>query len=122
MNKGVKCTNAKLIGGGGDSIKIGKLSYKPTDVIGKGGFGKVYRGLYSSKRPVAIKRLYRIYDERQFAIQQQEVDLMKAAGDHPNILGYIHKEMNADFLYKQYIIFNSYRQRLLDNGVYNIGT
>jgi len=87
-----------LTAGTDNSIKIGKLSYHPTDQIGIGGFGTVYKGIYSSKRPVAIKLLQRTYDKDQFAIQQREVELMKAAGDHPNILGYIHHEMNRDNL------------------------
>jgi len=78
-------------------IKIGELSYHPKDVIGRGGFANVYSGRYSS-RPVAIKRLERIYDKDMSAIQQREVEHMKTVGNHPNVLGCIHAEMNAEFL------------------------
>ena len=88
-----------LIAGTDNSRKIGKLSYQPTEVIGKGGFGIVFRGFYSLKRPVTIKRLDRIHVKDQFAIsKKREIELMKAAGYHPNILGFIHHYMNADYL------------------------
>jgi len=76
------------------SIKVGELSYNPEDVIGRGGSANVYSGRYSL-RPVAIKRLERLYDKDKFAIQQREIELMKTVGDHPNVLRCIHTEMNA---------------------------
>ncbi len=81
-----------------NSIKIVELSYNPKDIIGRGGFANVYRGLHHSSRPVAIKRVQRNYGEDESAIMQREVDLMKKAGGHSNIVECIHTEMNAEFL------------------------
>jgi len=78
-------------------IQIGELSYDPKDLIGRGGFANFYSGRYSS-RPVAIKRLERIYDKERSAIQNREVENMKTVGNHPNILGCIHTVMNPEFL------------------------
>lgn len=75
----------------------GELSYNRKDTIGEGRFGTVFRGLYSS-RPVAIKRMVRKYLEDESAAQLREVELMKKANNHPNILCVIHTEMNDDFL------------------------
>ena len=80
---------------------VGELSYNRNDIIGKGGSGCiVYKGVYStqlSTQPVAIKRIQRTYDDDEYVIRR-EVELMQKAKDHPNILSYIHTEMNDDFL------------------------
>jgi len=38
------------------------------------------------------------YGQDESAIQLREVELMKTAKDHPNILRVIHTEMDNDFL------------------------
>ncbi len=85
------------------TVIVGKLSYNRNGIIGKGSDGNVvHRGLYLSK-PVAIKRMVRVYGKNKYGedesdVQLREVELMKEADDHPNILGYIHEEINADYL------------------------
>jgi len=84
---------------------IGNLRYDPKKVIGRGNFGVVFRGNYhrvdnisgSGKLEVAVKRILssNVDDEESFL---REVDLMKAAKDHPNILRYICTESNDDFM------------------------
>ena len=79
------------------TANVGELSYNRIDIIGEGSYSTVFSGFYSSK-PVAIKRMLRKYDKDDFAVQLREVELMKKAGDHPNILCVIRTEMNDDFL------------------------
>jgi len=80
---------------------VGLLRYDPKDIIGQGGFSLVFKGFHSLK-PVAVKRVQKIYnkesnDDESSAIKK-EVEVMKAAGKHSNILHYIGTEINEDFL------------------------
>ena len=88
-------------------ITVGKLSYDPNKVLGRGSFGTVFSGFHvyldkSLFRPakstqVAVKRVEKsIVNEPLF---RKEEELMKKANNHPNILKYIHTEINAEFLY-----------------------
>jgi len=77
---------------------VGELSYDGSYSIGKSDSGNyVFRGLYSL-RPVAIKRMQKKIGKDESAAQLREVELMKKADNHPNILRIIHTEMNDDFL------------------------
>lgn len=76
---------------------VGKLNYDPKNVIGRGGFSTVFSGFHSS-RPVAIKRLLRYHDKEKSDDQEREVEVMKKASGHQNILCFIHIEKNVDFL------------------------
>ena len=84
--------------------RVGNLSYDSKKIIGRGNFGVVYRGnyhvVYNKSRigisEVAVKRILSSdVDENTFL---EEVDLMIAAKDHPNILRYVCTERNDDFL------------------------
>ena len=85
--------------------RVGKLEFKQEDVLGKGSISTfVYRGFFfgpksSKSKPtlVAIKRIVNDLLDKSTNIQQ-EVELMKTAGNHPNILRIIHTEMDNDFL------------------------
>jgi len=48
--------------------------------------------------PVAVKRLQRAYVDGDESVVNQEVALMKTAGDHLNILSCVHTEIDANFL------------------------
>ncbi len=85
------------------TVTVGKLSYDPKNILGRGNFGTVFSGFYmiSSRgsewsTPVAVKRVDR--DQVDESVFQQEENLMKKAASHPNILSYIHSEMNTEFL------------------------
>lgn len=85
-----------------NKTEVGKLSYDPkSSMLGKGSFGTVFSGFYqvSNKKstPVAIKRLER-GSLSESAIRKEEELLKRASSNHPNILRYIHTEMNAEFL------------------------
>ncbi len=82
---------------------VGALSFdsKP---IGKGKYGTVYKGFYRScnvldeagqLKPVAVKRLEKSIDDSTI---EQEVKNMQMAGDHPNIVSFIHSEMNDEYV------------------------
>lgn len=81
--------------------KVGEsLEFNQEDILGKGSSSSfVFRGnfvgskaLESKPTLVAIKRIVISTDIRQ------EVELMKTAGSHPNILRIIHTEITDDFL------------------------
>ena len=80
--------------------RVGKLEFNQEDILGTGSFSTlVFSGFLwvskcSESKPtlVAIKRIVKNL------LDQQEVELMKTAGNHSNILQIIHTEMNDDFL------------------------
>ncbi len=83
------------------AITIGKLIFEKR--IGTGSFGTVFSGFHSdSRQPVAVKKVYRQHDvnESNRLLRQMETEVMEKASGHPNILGYICTEKDADFLYK----------------------
>jgi len=86
-----------------ETKKVGKLSYDPKTVIGRGGFGTVFKGFHHDSshqddiiESVAVKRLL-LTDVEENTIQR-EVELMKSINVHPNIIRYICTETNDDFL------------------------
>jgi len=77
------------------TARVGHLSYDPKSIIGRGSYGTtVFKGIHLG--PVAVKRILR--NEVNDSAIQIEVELMKKAIDHPNILRYYCTEMNDDFL------------------------
>ena len=84
---------------------VGKLNLE--EQIGSGSFGTtVYRGIHSySSQPIAVKKV--VYRQQSFhvnesneLVQRMEIEVLEKARGHPNILGYICTEIDADFLYK----------------------
>lgn len=84
------------------TTEVGKLSFDQGKVLGQGSFGTlVFNGFLSessNSMPVAVKRVVKRRDDVNIDGMQSEVKLMEKAGDHPNILRYIHTEMNSDYL------------------------
>ena len=86
------------------TITVGKLNYDPKHILGRGSFGTVFGGFHvyvESSRDaksikVAVKRIER--GRGNDSVIQREMDIMKKASNHPNILHYIHSEMNAEFM------------------------
>lgn len=84
---------------------MGKLIFSLENVIGRGSFGTVHSGFITTiydgnkkKLAVAIKKVLRMnYDDNDSSIQQ-EVMLLQAAKDHPNILRYILTESDEAFV------------------------
>jgi len=81
-------------------IRVGNLSFNPEKDIGEGFFGTVYEGTFHTgedDKPVAVKRILKRRGVDESALLR-EVELMKIAEGHPNILHVIDTEKNYDFL------------------------
>nr|XP_039334034.1 LOW QUALITY PROTEIN: serine/threonine-protein kinase/endoribonuclease IRE2 [Saimiri boliviensis boliviensis] len=74
---------------------VGKISFNPKDVLGRGAGGTfVFRGQFEG-RAVAVKRLLR----ECFALVQREVQLLQESDRHPNVLRYFCTEQGPQFHY-----------------------
>ena len=75
----------------------GELDYNDSEMLGHGSHGIVFRGTFGPDRmPVAVKRI-QLAQLKNDSVQK-EVELMKKAMHHPNILHFIHTETIKDFL------------------------
>ena len=76
----------------------GELNYNVNEMLGKGSCGTVvFRGTFGPDRmPVAVKRI-QLAQLKNDSVQK-EVELMKKAMHHPNILHFIHTETIQYFL------------------------
>ncbi len=76
-------------------IKIGKLTYDPKQVLGHGCAGTfVYKGTFEN-RPVAVKRLL----PECYTLADREVELLRDADQHANVLRYFCTESDSQFRY-----------------------
>lgn len=77
------------------TVKIGKISYDPSYKLGHGCSGTfVYKGTFEN-RPVAVKRLL----PECYTLADREVDLLRDADQHPNVLRYFCTEADSQFRY-----------------------
>ncbi|KAM9725454.1 serine/threonine-protein kinase/endoribonuclease IRE2 isoform 2-T2 [Dama dama] len=74
---------------------VGKISFNPKDVLGRGASGTfVFRGQFEG-RAVAVKRLLR----ECFSLVRREVQLLQESDRHPNVLRYFCTERGPQFHY-----------------------
>ncbi|XP_070424404.1 serine/threonine-protein kinase/endoribonuclease IRE2 isoform X2 [Equus przewalskii] len=74
---------------------VGKISFNPRDVLGRGAGGTfVFRGQFEG-RAVAVKRLLR----ECFSLVRREVQLLQESDRHPNVLRYFCTERGPQFHY-----------------------
>ncbi|XP_030881210.1 serine/threonine-protein kinase/endoribonuclease IRE2 isoform X2 [Leptonychotes weddellii] len=74
---------------------VGKISFNPKDVLGRGAGGTfVFRGQLEG-RAVAVKRLLR----ECFGLVRREVQLLQESDRHPNVLRYFCTEQAPQFHY-----------------------
>ncbi|XP_019505339.1 PREDICTED: serine/threonine-protein kinase/endoribonuclease IRE2 isoform X1 [Hipposideros armiger] len=74
---------------------VGKISFNPKDVLGRGASGTfVFRGQFEG-RAVAVKRLLR----ECFSLVRREVELLQESDRHPNVLRYFCTERGPQFHY-----------------------
>lgn len=79
----------------GQPTVVGKISFNPKDVLGRGAGGTfVFRGEFEG-RAVAVKRLLR----ECFSLVQREVQLLQESDRHPNVLRYFCTERGPQFHY-----------------------
>ena len=76
-------------------IKIGKICYDPKQVLGHGCAGtSVYKGTFENRK-VAVKRLL----PECYTLADREVELLRDADQHPNVLRYFCTESDSQFRY-----------------------
>ncbi|XP_068087142.1 serine/threonine-protein kinase/endoribonuclease IRE1 [Anabrus simplex] len=81
------------IGGGG--IRVGKITFRPDEILGKGCEGTfVYKGVFDN-RAVAVKRIL----PECFTFADREVDLLRESDEHPNVVRYFCTEQDKQFRY-----------------------
>ncbi|XP_029077935.1 serine/threonine-protein kinase/endoribonuclease IRE2 isoform X2 [Monodon monoceros] len=74
---------------------VGKISFNPKDVLGRGAGGTfVFRGQFEG-RAVAVKRLLR----ECFGLVRREVQMLQESDRHPNVLRYFCTERGPQFHY-----------------------
>ena len=75
-----------------------KLSFNRKLLLGRGSYGIVYQGVFEDN-PVAIKRILRNDMDDDELLIYQEIEILRKANGHINIIRLICTEMNNDFLY-----------------------
>ncbi|CAJ0606189.1 unnamed protein product [Cylicocyclus nassatus] len=76
-------------------MKIGKLQYNPTEILGRGCEGTVvYRGKFDG-RDVAVKRVVSEF----VRLVDREADLLRESDTHPNVIRYFCMESDSQFRY-----------------------
>lgn len=66
-------------------LQLATDNFSENNIIGQGGFGKVYRGILSDNMKVAVKRLADYYSPGGEAAFQREIQLISVAV-HKNLL------------------------------------
>ncbi|KAF7492185.2 Syntaxin-18 [Sarcoptes scabiei] len=77
------------------SIKIGKITFNPNEMLGRGCAGTcVYKGLFEDKQSVAVKRIV----SDCFKLANREIELLRKL-QHPNLIRYFATETDGQFSY-----------------------
>lgn len=81
--------------GNTEEVRVGKISFTPTDVLGHGTAGTfVFRGNFDG-RQVAVKRIL----PECFEVAEREVQLLRESDTHPNVIRYFCTERDRLFTY-----------------------
>ncbi|XP_018329756.1 serine/threonine-protein kinase/endoribonuclease IRE1 isoform X2 [Agrilus planipennis] len=76
-------------------VQVGKITFHPEELLGKGCEGTfVYKGEFD-KRPVAVKRIL----PECFTFADREVTLLRESDAHPNVVRYFCTEQDRMFRY-----------------------
>ncbi|CAL8330900.1 unnamed protein product [Lota lota] len=79
----------------GDEVNVGKITFKPSEVLGHGTAGTfVFRGHFDG-RHVAVKRIL----PECFEVAEREVQLLRESDTHPNVIRYFCTERDRLFTY-----------------------
>lgn len=83
----------KYLSGTNGIVTVGKISFDPTSILGKGCEGTfVYRGKFEN-RDIAVKRIL----PECFEFADREVDLLKESDQHSNVIRYFCMEDDGQF-------------------------
>lgn len=95
LNIGGKGSYQELIELGDGIVQVGKISFDPSKVLGKGCEGTfVFKGTFE-KRNVAVKRLL----PECFTLADREVALLRESDAHENVVRYFCTEQDRQFRY-----------------------
>uniref|UniRef100_A0A6Q2X0L7 Serine/threonine-protein kinase/endoribonuclease IRE1 n=1 Tax=Esox lucius TaxID=8010 RepID=A0A6Q2X0L7_ESOLU len=76
-------------------VRVGKITFRPRNVLGHGAEGTiVYKGQFDN-RAVAVKRIL----PECFSFADREVDLLRESDEHPNVIRYFCTERDRQFQY-----------------------
>lgn len=85
--------------------KVGEtVTFYREDIIGNGGYGCVYRGIFEPREPsvreipVAIKRIQTGPFDNNLAHVRREMELLLKVREAPNVVHLFFYEMRTDFL------------------------
>ncbi|KAG7276840.1 hypothetical protein CRUP_008790, partial [Coryphaenoides rupestris] len=79
----------------GDEVSVGKITFRPSEVLGHGTAGTfVFRGHFDG-RQVAVKRIL----PECFEVAEREVQLLRESDTHPNVIRYFCTERDRLFTY-----------------------
>ncbi|XP_057370244.1 uncharacterized protein LOC130691331 isoform X2 [Daphnia carinata] len=78
------------------AVNVGGIQFDRNDLLGRGGYGSVYRGKYKGKS-IAVKRIMKEKDGRD-PIAGNELKFLQQLR-HPNIVKLVHFTSDVDFTY-----------------------
>ncbi|MBN3274169.1 ERN1 endoribonuclease, partial [Polyodon spathula] len=98
-----------------DEVVIGKISFKPKDVLGHGAEGTfVFRGRFDD-RNVAVKRIL----PECFDFADREVQLLRESDEHPNVIRYFCTEKDKQFYYIATELCAATLQEYVEDPIFN---
>ncbi|KAH9502581.1 AP2-associated protein kinase 1, partial [Bulinus truncatus] len=78
----------------GKTFQIGRYSVVVDDVIAEGGFAIVFLVKLQNRSRLALKRMY-VNNDRDLAVCQKEIKIMKDLSGHKNTIRYIESSINV---------------------------
>uniref|UniRef100_A0A670KN24 non-specific serine/threonine protein kinase n=1 Tax=Podarcis muralis TaxID=64176 RepID=A0A670KN24_PODMU len=114
----ISCSpSPSLLAAGADleTIQVGKISFNPKDVLGRGAGGTfVFRGHFDG-RQVAVKRLL----PECIHLADREVQLLRESDEHPNVVRYFCTEMDRQFHYIAIELCSATLQEYVESPTFN---
>ncbi|XP_070617011.1 serine/threonine-protein kinase/endoribonuclease IRE2 isoform X2 [Erythrolamprus reginae] len=97
-----------------ETVTVGKLSFKPQEVLGRGAGGTfVFRGHFDS-RDVAVKRLL----PESVRLVDREVRLLRESDAHPNVVRYFCTETDGQFHYIALELCSATLQQYVESSIF----
>uniref|UniRef100_A0A670XTY7 non-specific serine/threonine protein kinase n=1 Tax=Pseudonaja textilis TaxID=8673 RepID=A0A670XTY7_PSETE len=95
-------------------VTVGKLSFRPQEVLGRGAGGTfVFRGHFDG-RDVAVKRLL----PESVRLVDREVQLLRESDAHPNVVRYFCTEADGQFHYIALELCSATLQQYVESSVF----